>query len=379
LHQFTYPQIYLLDYNLVKERNFRYTSTGESKVKEIVEPLLNWYKENKRDLPWRKDTNPYHVWVSEIMLQQTRVEAVKEYYQRFMKVIPTVEDLAKIEEDDLLKLWEGLGYYTRARNLKKAAIQIMDQHQGIFPENYNELLSLPGIGEYTAGAIASIAFSERVSAIDGNVIRVMLRLKNSRREPDDPKLKKELFHELNEIMPEESGNFNQAMMDLGATVCIPNTYPNCSECPLKKICKAYQEHNTLNVPIPKKSKQKKKEKYTIIIFECNGKVALRKRPNEGLLANLYEFFTLPEKRTLPKLKLYLEENKIEYETIQRLGMAKHIFTHKIWDMQGYLVTLKKEIEGFVWVDKREITTKYSIPTAFSSYKKWIEKDIDEKI
>lgn len=337
-------------------------------MEEIVEPLLAWYHENKRDLPWRKDKNPYHIWISEIMLQQTRVEAVKNYYRLFMETLPTIEDLKKVEEDTLLKLWEGLGYYSRARNLKKAAIEIVEKYNGKFPEEYEELRKLPGIGPYTAGAISSIAFDKKVPAVDGNVIRVMLRLKNSRRKIDDPKLKEELFQELIEMMPEESGNFNQAFMDLGATICIPNTYPLCSSCPLQKYCKAYLEHNTLNIPVPKEKKTKAKEKYTIVIFMYQGKVAIRKRPDSGILASLYEFLTIEGDYTLPKLKEFLTSQEIKIKKIKRLGSSKHIFTHKIWEMKGYLVEIEEMIPDFHWIEKEELLTKYSIPTAFSYYK-----------
>jgi len=342
-------------------------------MKALVDSLLIWYYENKRDLAWRKDKNPYHIWVSEIMLQQTRVEAVKKYYQRFMEKLPRLEDLANVEEDKLLKLWEGLGYYSRARNLKKAAIEILNDYDGKFPETYDELLHLSGIGPYTAGAIASIAFNQKVPAVDGNVIRVMLRLKNSRRSPDEISLRKELFEELLKIMPDQAGDFNQAMMDLGATVCIPNTYPNCEVCPLKKYCKAYLEHNTLHIPIAKKKLEKKTEEYTVIILKNQDYIAIQKRSGNGLLANLYEFYTVAGKLSLPKLKKLLDNQKILYTKIKKLGESKHIFTHKFWQMQGYLVEVSEQVEGFEWVAKKEVFQTYSIPTAFSKYKEQIEE------
>ncbi len=338
------------------------------RMEEIVEPLLDWYHKNKRDLPWRKDKNPYHIWISEIMLQQTRVEAVKNYYRVFMETLPTIKDLKEVEEDTLLKLWEGLGYYSRARNLKKAALEIVEKYNGKFPEEYEELRKLPGIGPYTAGAISSIAFDKKVPAIDGNVIRVMLRLKNSRRRVDDSKLKEELFQELIEIMPEESGDLNQAFMDLGATICIPNTYPICSNCPLQKYCKAYLEHNTLNIPVPKEQKQKTTEKYTIVILMYQEKIAIRKRPASGILASLYEFLTIEGEYTLPKLRAFLINQEIKIKKMKRLGPSKHVFTHKIWEMKGYLVELEEMIPDFCWIEKDELLTKYSIPTAFSYYK-----------
>ena len=211
-------------------------------LKYIVEPLLKWYQLNKRDLPWRRTKDPYHIWVSEIMLQQTRVEAVKPYYTRFLQTLPTVTDLAEADEETILKLWEGLGYYSRVRNMQKAAIQIMDEHNGIFPANYQKLLKLKGIGPYTAGAVGSIAFGLAVPAIDGNVLRVMSRIAA---DAEDISLQstKILWEErIKEIMPEEHpGDLNQALMELGATVCLPNGAPKCEICPVRKYCEAYRK------------------------------------------------------------------------------------------------------------------------------------------
>ena len=200
-------------------------------MKKIVEPLLEWYKENKRSLPWREDKDPYHVWVSEIMLQQTRIEAVIEYYKRFMKRIPDIKRLSLIDEDELLKLWEGLGYYSRARNLKKAAISIVDQYNGIFPCTYEEIKALPGIGDYTAGAISSISFSLKEVAIDGNVLRVYSRINNLDIDVSDLKVKKEVGYQIKKILPSNSGDFNQGIMELGETICLQNGTPKCMECP----------------------------------------------------------------------------------------------------------------------------------------------------
>ena len=203
-------------------------------MKKIVSPLLEWYSKNKRELPWRKDKDPYHVWISEIMLQQTRIEAVKEYYKRFMDKVPTIEDLSKIEEDELLKLWEGLGYYNRARNLKKAAVEIMEKYQGKFPSQYEEILTLPGIGEYTAGAISSICFQKKEVAVDGNVMRVYARVCKQDIDVTDSKVKKEVGEEIRKILPDTPGDFNEAIMELGETICLPNAIPKCMECPLSK-------------------------------------------------------------------------------------------------------------------------------------------------
>ena len=330
--------------------------------------LLDWYYQNKRDLPWRKSKNPYYVWISEIMLQQTRVEAVKGYYMRFLEKLPKLEDLAKVNEDELLKLWEGLGYYSRARNLKKCAVKIMEEYDGKFPEKYKELLCLPGIGEYTAGAIASICFNEKVPAVDGNAIRVVMRLTNDEREIGGQKIKNEIFQKLQKLMPEDSGSFNQALMDLGATICIPNTEPRCNQCPLAEFCLANKEYTAKNIPRKSKKNAKKTEEYTIIIFKCQDKFAIQKRPSYGLLANLYEFYSLEGKYTVRELKNKLKKENIEYRRIKAIGESSHIFTHKIWNMVGYIVQVDKELPGLTWVNKEELQEEYSIPRAFAFYK-----------
>ena len=201
-------------------------------MKEIAEKLIKWYEENQRQLPWRKEPTPYHVWISEIMLQQTRIEAVKKYYETFMKELPTIESLAKVDEEKLLKLWEGLGYYSRARNLKKAAILVQEKYEGKMPSSYSELLQLPGIGEYTAGAIASICFQEQVPAIDGNVLRVVARLTANSQDILLPQVKKQITNQVKQILPKQAGKFNQAIMELGETICIPKGNINCNECPI---------------------------------------------------------------------------------------------------------------------------------------------------
>ncbi|MFI3212403.1 MAG: A/G-specific adenine glycosylase, partial [Eubacteriales bacterium] len=240
---------------------------------QMVDPLLKWYEKGHRELPWRTDPTPYHVWISEIMLQQTRVEAVKPYYHRFMEALPTIEALATVEEDKLLKLWEGLGYYNRARNLQKAAIQIVEQHQGNMPNHYQALLSLPGIGTYTAGAIASIAYGEAVPAVDGNVLRVISRLRMDGEDILQGKVKKRVEEELIEVIPkEQSGNFNQALMELGATVCIPNGVPKCDCCPWEKICLAHRENVISEYPVKTKKKARTIEKKTILLIEDNDKI-----------------------------------------------------------------------------------------------------------
>ena len=227
-------------------------------LKQIVEPLIKWYEQEGRKLPWREGKNPYHIWISEIMLQQTKIEAVKKYYDRFIQELPTIQDLAKVEEDKLLKLWEGLGYYNRARNLKKAAIQIEEKFNGKMPKTYQDLITLAGIGEYTAGAISSIAFNQKVPAVDGNVLRVLSRVTKSKKDVLLLETKKEMTRKIQEILPKQAGTFNEAIMELGETICIPNGEPLCDRCPLVNICLAKKENLVMQIPVRvKKTKRKK--------------------------------------------------------------------------------------------------------------------------
>lgn len=261
----------------------------KQKLTKIVKPIVNWYQSQEKTLPWKQDKEPYHVWVSEIMLQQTRIEAVRKYYARFMQELPTIQDLANVSEEKLLKLWEGLGYYSRARNLKKAAIQIENDYQGKMPTSYLELLKLSGIGEYTAGAIASISYQEKVPAVDGNVLRVISRVLASKEDVLLPETKRKITKKLLEIMPEEAGDFNEGLMELGEKICIPNTTPLCEKCPIKEFCIAKKENLTTKLPIRIKKQKRKIEKRTVFIFKYKEKIAIRKREKTGILANLYEF------------------------------------------------------------------------------------------
>lgn len=343
----------------------------------MIQSLCSWYQKSKRDLPWRKDSNPYHIWVSEIMLQQTRVEAVKIYYERFMKELPTIESLAYVEIEKLLKLWEGLGYYSRARNLKKAAITIMEEYHGIMPSTYEEILKLSGIGEYTAGAIASIAFRKKVPAIDGNVFRVMMRLQNSKRNISKPSTKRELFQELLKIMPENPGTFNQALMELGATICIPNGTPHCNRCPLKPYCLSYKENTMMELPVKDNKKEKKQEEYTVFIILNYNKVAIHQRPNKGLLASLYEFPNINQKLTKKEALLYLKNEKYDVLRILECDSSRHIFTHKIWHMTHYIVYVDDCNEKMKWVEFHELEALYAIPSAFSYSLKVLKEEVEK--
>ena len=274
---------------------------------EIVEPLLKWFYQHARVLPWREEATPYRVWVSEIMLQQTRVEAVKPYFERFIKRLPTIQDLAIVEEDELLKLWEGLGYYNRARNLQKAAQIVVECYQGSLPNEYSELMRLPGIGSYTAGAISSIAYQKVEPAVDGNVLRVIARVTANLSNILDLKVKSMLEKNIREIIPSTCpGDFNQALMELGATVCLPNGAPKCEECPWYHLCEARKQEKISDIPYKEQKKKRVIEEKTVLILQDDNKVAIQKRPNKGLLAGLYDFPNVKGKWTTDEVVHYLK-------------------------------------------------------------------------
>lgn len=338
----------------------------------MINDLLDWYDTNARELPWRNQSNPYYTWVSEIMLQQTRVEAVKGYFARFIEALPTIQDLANAKEDELLKLWEGLGYYNRVRNMQKAAITVVEQYNGELPRDYKALLSLSGIGTYTAGAIGSIAYQLPVPAVDGNVLRVTKRLTGSYDDIMLPKVKKELEEDMLKIMPKtRSGDLNQALMDLGATICIPNGKPLCIQCPLNEKCKAYKENLTDELPVKSSKKGRKIQEKTVILFYCNGEYALHKRPDKGLLAGLWEFPNIDKSLSIPKFEELLKKENIEDYSLELLGEGKHIFSHIEWHMIGYRVILPSKdselFEDLQWYSKEEIARDCAIPTAFKAY------------
>lgn len=340
----------------------------------IAKPLLTWYDSGRRILPWREDPTPYHVWLSEIMLQQTRVEAVKPYYDRFICRLPDIESLASVEEEELLKLWEGLGYYNRARNLKKSAIQISTEYGGKMPEDYDKLMELTGVGSYTAGAIASIAFGKPVPAVDGNVLRILSRLRADDRDIMDAKVKKAIEEELRAVIPKERpGDFNQALMELGATVCVPNGSPKCGQCPWKEICQAKRQGNASEYPKKRAKKARSIEKKTVLLIQYEQRIALNKRPSEGLLAGMYEFPSIEGHQEEKKVIAYLKRLGVMPLRIRRLEPAKHIFTHKEWHMTGYYIRVD-DLTGmgeYVFVDPAEIKNKYPVPSAYAAYMKLI--------
>lgn len=342
-------------------------------LEKIVEPLLEWYQINRRILPWREDKEPYHVWLSEIMLQQTRIEAVKEYYARFLKELPTVQDLAEIEEEKLLKLWEGLGYYNRARNLKKAAQMIVKEYHGEMPNTYEKIITLPGIGEYTAGAISSICFHEKVLAIDGNVLRVISRILASKKDILLPTTKKEVAEKLQEIIPEEAGNFNEALMELGETICLPNGKPLCEKCPLRVYCMARNNNLTEEIPVREKRLKRKIEDRTVFLLQYEDKIALQKREERGLLAGMYQFPNIEGKKMKKEINDILRAWSLEKETIKQIGEAIHIFSHIEWHMIAYQIQVKKKNEIFQWITKEQLKQNFAIPSAFAKWKKYLEE------
>lgn len=337
----------------------------------LPELLLPWYHMNKRDLPWRRDHDPYHIWLSEIMLQQTRVEAVKGYYTRFLDALPSIEALSACDDELLQKLWEGLGYYSRVRNLKKAAIVIKETHNGIFPANYADILALPGIGEYTAGAVASIAFGQKTPAVDGNVLRVLSRLNNDPSPVDLPETKKKVQRLLETIYPEEAGDFTQALMELGATLCGPNWKPRCGECPCKTICLGYQNGTAEELPVKSPKKEKRQEDRTVFIISCDGKYALEKRPAKGLLAGLWQFPNVSGHLSTGQALSAAESMGLIPREIYREISRKHIFTHIIWNMKGIYLEVSEPSGNFHWLTENEITHQAALPTAFRLF--WEEK------
>lgn len=358
-------------------------------LKELMPPLLEWFTAHARVLPWRELPTPYRVWVSEIMLQQTRVEAVKPYFERFTSALPDVFALAACPEDELLKLWEGLGYYNRVRNLQKAAVQVVEEYGGVIPSEYDELLKLKGIGHYTAGAVASIAYGRYVPAVDGNVLRILTRVT-----ADDTDIMKQSFRTAVErallAMMQElkipdglkrrlrdgniPGALNQALMELGATVCVPNGAPFCGECPWENFCLAKKEGRIGELPVKSKAKARKIEARTVLILRDGDKVAIRKRPDRGLLAGLYELPNVEGRLSQEEVLGLVKEMGLEPVRIQRLSSAKHIFSHIEWHMDGYAVLLEGGLQQkgehqqpFIFVEAEDAKERYAIPSAFAAY------------
>lgn len=369
---------YLLDQNNIEVKQLSETE----RLDQSVQPLLEWFEVFARTMPWRSNPEPYWVWVSEIMLQQTRVEAVRAYFDRFIAALPNIESLANIEDEKLMKLWEGLGYYSRARNLKKAAIVCVEQYHGELPRTYEELLKLPGIGSYTAGAIASIAYEQEVPAVDGNVLRVISRLLAWEEDITKQSVKRKMEAALLELMKRVHPNprtFTAALMELGALVCIPNGAPCCMECPWKSICLARIQKKVERIPVKKKKIVRKIEERTVFLIQDGDLTAIKKRPSTGLLAGLYELPNIEGFYSEQEVKRIWEEKLKLPLTVERLKDGKHIFSHIEWHMQAYRVIIPKileqnkllrEQEGeLFFVTQEELNTNYALPNAFKTWKK----------
>jgi A/G-specific adenine glycosylase len=349
-------------------------------LKKIKSPLLLWYQAQARILPWREQTTPYRVWISEIMLQQTRVTAVLPYYERFINAIPDVAALASCPDDTLMKLWQGLGYYNRARNLKKAAKIIMQKYNGNIPMDFTSLLKLPGIGRYTAAAISSIAGQHPAPAVDGNVLRVISRFMFLQADITLDKTKRAVEQALLPLYEEGpvSSSLNQALMELGAVICVPHGIPHCNQCPLNSLCLAKQKGCQLALPIKKRKASRCREALTIlVVHNQKNQIAIRKRPAKGLLAGLYELPNISGHLTRREIKTFFSHHHIPVNRITSLPPAHHIFTHIEWYMIGFDIQLiandaerlltNEAFRSSFWASKEELASKYSIPTAFQYF------------
>lgn len=343
---------------------------NEKDIREALPALTAWYRENARPLPWRQSPTPYRVWVSEVMLQQTRIEAVIPYFERFMQVLPTVQALAEAEDDRLMKLWEGLGYYSRARNLKKAAIQIMERHGGVLPADYEALHALPGFGDYTAGAVASIAFGIAVPAVDGNVLRVTARLLNDSDDVTAPAVKRRMTETVRGWLPSDApGDFNAALMELGERICLPNTRPRCEECPLSAACGGAAAGTAAALPYraPKKARRVERRVVLLVISEEKPpRVLLHRRPSKGLLAGLWE---------LPNAEGGIDTARAAADTLgvtvsgRPVGEGRHLFSHVEWRMTGVRFDVPAFVppEDFAWATLTELSEEYALPSAFRPF------------
>lgn len=347
--------------------------TEEQVLIAMFEALIPWYEAHKRELPWRQDREPYHVWLSEIMLQQTRVEAVKEYYRRFVTALPTIPDLAEAPEEQILKLWEGLGYYNRVRNLQKAAQTICAEYTGVFPSEYAQIRSLSGIGDYTAGAIASICFDAPTPAVDGNVLRVYSRLLADDANIDLQTTKKRITRKLQETYPQKNpGIATQALMELGATVCVPNGAPRCDVCPVAEICQARKQDTWRNLPVRSEKKKRKIVDKTVFILLTEDTVALHKRSASGLLAGMWEFPNVDVK--LDKQEAVTQVTGWQTEPVDLLMQTSytHIFSHVEWHMTAYYIRCRKTNKKWKWVTKESLDETYALPSAFRPFREQIE-------
>lgn len=345
---------------------------------QLVQPLLEWYPFHARVLPWREKPEPYRVWVSEIMLQQTRVEAVRPYFERFIEALPDITALAECPQERLLKLWEGLGYYNRVRNMQEAARTVMSDYEGSLPPDFEKLLKLKGIGRYTAGAIASIAYGIPVPAVDGNVLRILMRVCEDDSDIMKQSVKTQAEQVLQPVIPKnQAGMFTQALMELGATVCVPNGEPKCAQCPWKPYCLACANGSYAYLPKKGKPKPRKIEQKTVLVIRDGQKVLLHRRPQKGLLAGLYEFPNTQGHLTGDEAAAYAEHLGLYPLKVEPLEEARHIFSHIEWQMTGYMIRvaqlddMAEQKKGYVFAEAEVSEEKYAIPSAFARYTKYM--------
>jgi A/G-specific adenine glycosylase len=336
-----------------------------AKARRLTQALLAWYRANARDLPWRTDREPYHVWLSEIMLQQTRVEAARPYYTRFLAELPDIRALAAAKESQVLKLWEGLGYYSRVRNLQKAARTIMEKHGGCFPDDFREILSLPGVGAYTAGAIASICFDAPTPAVDGNVLRVMARVTGDATPVDRPEQRKKLEAELKTLYEKgRCGDFTQSLMELGALICLPGKAAKCGVCPVAGFCAARRDDTVARLPARGEKKERRREEKTVFVLRCGEAVAVQKRPLGGLLAGLWEFPNVDGVRNEADALALAAAWGVDPVSIQTKKEQEHVFTHIEWRMTCYFIDCKTMCDPFFWADPAALDEEIALPAAF---------------
>ncbi len=341
----------------------------EELFSRLPDALLGWYREHRRDLPWRRDREPYHVWLSEVMLQQTRVEAVRGYYARFLAALPTVEALAAADPDALHKLWEGLGYYSRVRNLQRAAQVVVEQYGGRFPETYEAVRALPGIGDYTAGAICSICFGLPTPAVDGNVLRVTARVDANFQPVSDPKVRRAVAARLAAVYPAGAcGDFTQSLMELGATVCVPNGPPRCEACPCRGFCRGLAQGCAGELPVKAAKRERRVEPWTVFLLRCGGRTAVVKRPEKGLLAGLWAFPSTPGRLSPQEALDWAAARGLRPLALEKSVERQHIFTHVRWEMVGYYLDCAAEAPAFTWVTDAQLSTEIALPTAFRMFR-----------
>lgn len=360
----------------MSDRNHSKTGKDPDRPPAALAPLpaliVDWYRKNRRRLPWRETVSPYRTLISEIMLQQTRVEAVKPYFERFLSLFPDVAALACADDDLLYKAWEGLGYYSRARNLKKCAREIVDRFGGVIPSSCSDLLSLPGIGPYTAGAVAAFAYGEPVAAVDGNVLRVTARITAETGDVLTPAVKNRLTALVSSLVPKDApGDFGQGLIELGALICLPNRPPKCDLCPVRALCQGYEKGISGTLPVRGKKADRKRDLRTVLVVRSGTRTLLHKRPARGLLAGLWEFPNFSggfsEKEALDAVRAY----GLEPLRVVPLEPSKHLFTHIEWQMTGYLILVGEPDrplpDGFVMPETEDLLSRYAIPSAFTAY------------